>query len=230
MLEIAQNLESYAQNLSPEAQIAAGIIILFLGLFLWLGGIGYTKILNLAIGVLFGLACCILFTNHAPLKIAISAVVGGIIALILERAVITLITAALAAAFTFLILVQIQKISLETGLKTTLTELALSHWLIIAAPAGIAIIGGFYLWPLLRSLCSAWLGTVLIFAGMTLLLLFKGSAPVKRICEKPFFYGSVFIAMIAFGTILQLLLTPKLKKEQISPEQTENEKHQEKPD
>jgi len=226
MLEIAKILQTYAQNLSPEAQIAAGIIILILGLFLWLGGIGYTRILSITLGALFGLACCYLFTEHTPLEMLVSAAVAGVIAMLLEKAFITLITAALAAAFAFLILFQMQKVNLDSGLRTTLSQLAVQHWIIIAGPAVLAIIAGFYIWPLVRPMCSAALGTIFIFAGMILLLVFKGSAPAKIISEKSYFYSLVFVVMIAFGAFLQLILTTGLRKKPASQPKEEGQKNE----
>jgi len=59
---------------------------------------------------------------------------------------------------------------------------------------------------LAMALCCSVLGTVLIFAGMILLLLHKGAVPVSIICSKSSYYATAFIAMTAFGTIEQLLL------------------------
>ncbi len=65
---------------------------------------------------------------------------------------------------------------------------------------------GFFFSRLIPALCSTILGTLLIFAGMILLLLYKGSAPITHINDRQSFYGTIGIAMTAFGTITQLLL------------------------
>lgn len=65
---------------------------------------------------------------------------------------------------------------------------------------------GFFFSRLIPALCSTVLGTLLVFAGMILLLLYKGSAPITHINDRQSFYAAVCIAMIAFGTITQLLL------------------------
>ena len=46
----------------------------------------------------------------------------------------------------------------------------------------------------------------------TLLLIFKGSAPVARMEQQGPFYGLVLLGMIAFGTLEQLLLCPQAKE------------------
>jgi hypothetical protein len=56
---------------------------------------------------------------------------------------------------------------------------------------------------------------MLIFAGMILLLLHKGSLPVSNIYSKPPFYGAVFVAMTGFGTIEQLVLCQRAKRDSI---------------
>ena len=86
------------------------------------------------------------------------------------------------------------------------------NWLIILALAVIFTIVGFYFWPLASAFCCATLGTISIFFGMTMLLLFKGSAPVTGICTRIPFFMLVFAAMVSFGTIEQLMLCKYTKQ------------------
>jgi hypothetical protein len=53
---------------------------------------------------------------------------------------------------------------------------------------------------------------MLIFAGMILLLLYKGAAPISRICQNQSVFLGVFAAMTAFGTTEQLLLCQRIKE------------------
>ncbi len=55
---------------------------------------------------------------------------------------------------------------------------------------------------------SAGIGSAVIFVGMIILLFYKGSGPITLIAAKPQLYSIVFGAMTAFGTIVQLLLSP----------------------
>jgi hypothetical protein len=57
---------------------------------------------------------------------------------------------------------------------------------------------------------SAIIGSAVIFAGMIILLFYKGSEPISLITARAQFYGLVFGAMTAFGIIVQLLLSPSL--------------------
>jgi len=90
-------------------------------------------------------------------------------------------------------------------------QMPVYHWMIIMVLVLIFIVAGFSLWRLASALCCSVLGTILIFAGMILLLLHKGAVPVSSICSKPSFYATVFIAMTAFGTCEQLLLCKRQK-------------------
>ena len=85
-------------------------------------------------------------------------------------------------------------------------------WAIMGALSVVAVVVGLFFRRLTTALCCAVLGTVLIFTGMILLLLYKGSVPISGVCNKPLFFAGVFGAMIAFGTVVQLLLCPRLEK------------------
>jgi len=100
--------------------------------------------------------------------------------------------------------------------KQSCSRMPMYNWVIILAVAVVAIVAGVALWRFASALSCAVLGTTLIFAGMILLLMYKGSAPIGAISQKPPFYGTVFVTMAAFGTIEQLILCkrkkPKSKK------------------
>jgi len=78
--------------------------------------------------------------------------------------------------------------------------------LISAVPAIIFATAGYFMPQLIIALtCSAW-GTTIISLGMILLLLFKGARPVTQIYAKAGVFGVVALAMIVFGSVVQLLL------------------------
>jgi hypothetical protein len=60
---------------------------------------------------------------------------------------------------------------------------------------------------------SSSLGSAVIFAGMVLLLFYKGSKPVNCIAEKDRFYIMILASMTVFGALVQLILSPAPKKE-----------------
>lgn len=101
---------------------------------------------------------------------------------------------------------------LRTEIKNLCSRLPTISWVIIAALSAIAIIAESLLWRITSALCWAALGTIIIFAGMISLLLYKGTAPITAIVGRTYFYTAVFAAMVAFGTIEQLLLCQHTKR------------------
>jgi len=98
-------------------------------------------------------------------------------------------------------------------IKQAGSQMPVQKWAVIAAPAAILIVGGLTLRRLTSALYFSVQGTLFIFAGMILLLLYKGTRPVSHIRINPSMYASVFAAMTAFGTIEQLLICKRVKKE-----------------
>jgi hypothetical protein len=91
-------------------------------------------------------------------------------------------------------------------IKQACSQMPMHSWLIMAALVLVFIAAGFLLWQVTSALCYATLGTLLIFAGMILLLLYKGAMPISSICQRHSFFLAVLAAMLAFGTTEQLLL------------------------
>jgi len=80
-----------------------------------------------------------------------------------------------------------------------------------ASAAFVMLAAGFAAFIIPRifiSVVSSSLGSAVIFAGMIMLLFYKASKPVNYIAEKSHFYIMVLAVMIAFGTIVQLVLSP----------------------
>ena len=81
-----------------------------------------------------------------------------------------------------------------------------AEWAVIAAVgAGLFMLGLFFVRPAGALTCSV-LGTMLIFAGLVALLMFKGSSPIAYLERQGAFYGMVLLGMAAFGALEQLLL------------------------
>jgi hypothetical protein len=97
-------------------------------------------------------------------------------------------------------------------------------WAIMAVLGVIFMSVGFCLSRFTSALCFATLGTVFIFAGMILLLLYKAAMPLSGIGNKQSFYAAVFLAMTGFGTVEQLLLSQFTRKKptKINPKDRRN--------
>lgn len=99
-------------------------------------------------------------------------------------------------------------------------------WAIIALLAVIPLVGGFTLWRPTAALCFSVAGTILVFAGMILLLSYKGAAPGSRISSQPLIYAGIFAAMALFGTVEQLLLCRGAKKQAARPKKAGGQKEE----
>lgn len=249
MLEILQNFEQTAARFSPVVLIWPGLAAVLVGLFIWLGGLGLRRLLVAATGAAGGGICGFFIVGRNITTAIILAAVAAVIAIIFERLFIAILTAALAAVFTFAVLAgpyiknsqevvptnssgmpaqgpalsvreSIEKAKVYAAdvgekIKQACSQMPVHNLLILLVLVLIFVVAGFLLWHLASALCCSVVGTLLIFAGMILLLLYKGSMPISSICSKPPFYGGVFAAMTVFGTIEQLVLCQRAKRKSV---------------
>lgn len=240
MLEIFLNFERTAVHFSPQVLIGMGLAAFITGLFVWLGGMGFRKILAGAAGAIAGGVCAFLITGRNLAVTGISAALTALAAIVLERLFIAVLIAVFAAAIAFFILAEptlekshktssvlhseiknrdekltaaqtaevMRRYAADSGdeIKQIAAKMPLQNWAILAGLSVIFIIAGFFLKRVAAALCFATLGTILTFAGMILLLLYKDTVPVSCIIGKLPYYTTVFAAMTVFGTVEQLLL------------------------
>ncbi len=258
-----QNFEQMAAQFNTMVLIGPGLAAVLLGLFVWLGGLGFRKLLVAVAGAVSGAVCGFFIIGHNIIPAMVSAVLAVFIAVMFEKIFITILAAGLAAVFGFVVLVNPYvdnsaisrqypeyevhnpaasfslRQTIETvkeyatdfsdELKRACSQMPAHNWAIIAALAAISIAAGFFLWRLTSALCYAALGTVLIFAGMILLLIYKGAEPVSYISRRQSFCVAVFAAMIAFGTIEQLLLCKPAKRPLTTKKETSKSDEEQSP-
>lgn len=205
MLDISQNFEQMISELSPTFLVGVGSGSVLAGLFIWLGGLGFRKYLVTIVGAFAGGISGFFITGRNTVLSLVSAGVGVVIALVLEKIFVTIMAAVLAAVLGFTVMGRIC-VGQADSLEQACSQMPVYSWVIIAALVIISIAAGFFFRRLISALCFAAFGAILIFAGMILLLSYKGTEPISYISGKPSFYGMVFAAMVAFGTIEQLLL------------------------
>jgi hypothetical protein len=246
MFGLLQNFEQSAGRFSPVVLIGLGIILVLAGLFVWLGGLGLTRILAGVVGAVAGAVCGFFVIRRTIASAVFLATVMTAVAVIFERIFFIILTAALALVVSFAVLawpylgiprqlpaanqisatvhgpamsatetVEAAKdcfVNLNSALKLIYSRMPLYKWVIMVGLTVTFFFIGFYSWRLVVSLSCATVGTMLVFAGMVLLLLYKGSFPISGICSKTPFYGSIFLVMTAAGTIEQLLLCRRVVK------------------
>ena len=106
MLEIFLNFEQMAIHFSPDVLIGTGLAALITGLFVWLGGMGFRKILAAVTGAITGGVCAFFITGRNLAVTGISAALTALAAIVLERFFIAVLTAVFVAAITLFILAE----------------------------------------------------------------------------------------------------------------------------
>lgn len=222
MTEILQYYEKIAANLSPIASVGLGLTAVLAGLIIWLGGLGFKKLLPAVAAAIGGGTPVFLLTGKYTFTL-LSAAATCIAAIIYERAFFIILTTVLAVVLGFGILAG-PYIEQANSLIELCQQLPVRSWLIIAGLAIFFMIAGLYLRRLIPALCCSVLGTLLIFAGMILLLLNKGTTPAASISQKPLFYAAVFALMTSFGMTVQILLCPSTAAKSKGKDQRDSDK------
>jgi hypothetical protein len=107
MLQMLQDFEQTAARFTPIVLVVPGVIAVIIGLFVWLGGLGFRRVLAVVLGAVAGWICGYFIADKNIIAAAASAVVVAVIAVMLQRAFITVLAASLAAILTFFVFVGI---------------------------------------------------------------------------------------------------------------------------
>ncbi len=227
-----------AGRLSPIVLVAPGVVLAVLGLVTWLSGMSLRRVVLACFGAAVGALASLIVNGQNPAAAGASAGCGAALGVLLPRAVLAVLLAAVGLAMAFAVLAraplseprgtlfgaldtgQTERYTVPQSLDVVRTygvdvvdrvsvaarTLAPLKWVILAAIGlGLLLFGLLFGWTAGALTCSL-LGTALVFTGLALLLLFKGSDPVERIQQQGAFYGLVLVGMVAFGTLEQLLI------------------------
>lgn len=240
MVETLKSFEEVAGRFNPLVLIVPGLVMVALGLFVWLGGLGLRRALFAVIGAMTGGIAALLVMNQNGIIAGASAVMAACVAAAFQRLFTALLLGLLSLAMTFLVVARPylleyrgtlianqgdlgrndQKLTVHESLSVIRSysldmvdsvryaarKLMPIHWAIVAAAAAGLLTLGVLFRHLAGAMSCAILGTALTFAGLMLLLVFKGSSPIRRMETVPLFYGLAFAGMAAFGTVEQFLL------------------------
>lgn len=107
MLRILQDFETAiggAVRLSPLILVGPGLAVVVVGLFIWLGGLGFRKLLVAVAGAICGGVFGFFAIGQNIVPAVFMAALLAAIAIVFERLFIAILTAALAAVFAFVVL------------------------------------------------------------------------------------------------------------------------------
>jgi hypothetical protein len=237
MLETIQNFESAVGPVARDyplfviAPASAGVVA---GLFVWLGGLGFKRVLMAIAGAVGGAAVGQFALGWGLVPTVISAGVAAVIAAVLDRVFIAQLAATLVAAISFVVLIgpniSIENVQMEretqyaavdsnermerlnaylidagSKVRKASSEVPVYQWVIAGVLTVVFLVGGFVFRRFSAALCFSVLGTLFIVAGMIMLLLYKGATPLSWIGQRPLRYAGIVGGMVVFGTIVQLL-------------------------
>ncbi len=214
MFELLRQIESSASSYHDLILVISGLIAVIAGLIIWLCGSGFPKLTVMILTAAVASAAAFLSGKNTPFVLT-AGFVAAIISLCFNRLFIVLILATLSAVVALTVLWELAGSGDDTTanvtiytLKHLLTQLTPMHMIVSALAFFAAVFFAIYLKRVSTALCFASMGTLMIFAGMVLLLWQKGAEPVALIGDRLEFYALVFAGMVAFGTIEQLLICP----------------------
>jgi len=103
-------------------------------------------------------------------------------------------------------------LNIVDGIRSAFRTLERPDQAVLAAVGLVLLVLGLFLARLAGALTCSALGAALVFAGLTALLILKGSDPIALMERQGRFYGLVLLGMTAFGTLEQLVLCPSPKR------------------
>jgi hypothetical protein len=251
MSEFLKQFQNAAFVLSPMVLAGAGFVLVWLGLFLWLGGLRWLKVLAGFAAAAAGYAVALHFAGQQVVILIVAAVIAGLIGIFLEKIVGVIVAAALAALIANVLLALPTLSEAKTwndiprtpnyssdapSVTESLTTLeTYGRYLVdkgiqivqglgnvgytAGAITALAILGiGFAIPRGICALMCAILGTVAIAIGLLLLLWYKGSKPVDYILESQGMLWIIALAMVGFGTLIDLALCPGRPKKKSAPD------------
>ncbi len=200
--------------MQPPLLLALAAITIAAGLFVWLGGLGYKKIMFAAVGVFFG-AFCTLFSSGTNWYLA-AAMIGifALLALKLQDTFFILVASAIAAAIGYSMLVR-PYFRPSSDIMAVIRQLAIGvpyyNWPMLLAITALpfTVIS----WAGASALFSSAAGTILILAGTIMALLNFDYPAIGYMTTKQDIYIAGIALATILGTITQLWLLPKISKQ-----------------
>jgi len=114
-------------------------------------------------------------------------------------------------------------LDVRSAISNASGAMPLGRRVVVVVAAIPLLVAGCVFRRITSAVCCSALGTAFIFAGMTGLLIFKGSTPITSIGSKVAFFCLVFTGMTVFGAVEQLVLglgrrTRSSKDKSVPPE------------
>jgi hypothetical protein len=211
--EYLWSFEYRAAKVPPAILMAAAIVMLVLGLFVWFGGFGYKKILYIIMGAFCGAACTISIAS-ANYLLALALVGGGaMLSFKLQETFLSFVIAVIVAIYGYSVLI-------SPYFKATREVVDVLRQIAIGVP--------YYNWPILLgvvlmpfAITASWFaGASAGYSSLTASIMFMASAIMIL---KRFGYGAaamissnveivmgILAVITGIGMVVQLLIMPRI--------------------
>jgi hypothetical protein len=103
MIEASQNFEQVAYFFAPRVLIIPGILCILIGLYIWLGGLRFNRIIATLVGALVGAILTFCVTEYRIATITLVVLVLAGLSMFFKRATIVVLAAIITAAFVLMI-------------------------------------------------------------------------------------------------------------------------------
>jgi len=211
MTSLLWTFQNRVTHLQPSLLLALAAVTIAAGLFVWLGGFGYKKIMLVVTGVFFGAFCTLFSSGSNPFLAAALIGIFALLALKLQDTFFVLVASACAAAIGYSILIR-PYFRPSANILAVIRQIAIGvpyyNWPILLAVTALPFAA--ISWVGASALFSSAAGATLILTGTTMVLLHLGYPAVGYITTKQDIYLAIIALATILGTLVQLWLLPKI--------------------
>ncbi|MBE3142357.1 MAG: hypothetical protein IMZ61_00295 [Planctomycetes bacterium] len=211
MTNLLWTFQNRVTHLQPSLLLTLAVVTIAAGLFVWLGGLGFKKIVFVAIGLFFGAFCTLFSSGTNPFLAAAIIGICAMLAFTLQDTFLVLIASALAAVIGYSMLVR-PYFRPSGDIMSVIRQLTIGvpyyNWPIMLALTAVPFAA--VSWKGASALFSSAAGTTLILAGTIMVLLNLGYPAVGYMTTRQDIYIAIIALATILGTITQLWLMPKI--------------------
>ena len=208
MTNFLLTFQNHITKLPASVLLAIAVVTIAAGLFVWLGGLGFKKIMYVLVGVFFGAFCSLFYADSNPLLAAAVIGVCAMASLKLQDAFLMLIISAFAAVVGYSILIR-PYFRPSPNLIVVIKQLTIGvpyyNWPILLAVTALpfAVIS----WVGAPALLSSTAGATLILAGTMMALLHLGYPAIGYLTSRQDICAAAIALATILGTIIQLWIS-----------------------
>jgi len=214
MTNLLWTFQNRLLHLQPSLLLTLAAVTVTAGLFVWLGGFGFKKIMYTIAGAFFG-AFCSLLTSGSNLPLA-AALVGifAVLAYKMQDSLFVMIASGAAAVIAYSILVR-PYFKASDNVMAVIRQIAVSvpyyNWPILLAITALpfAVIS----WRGASAILSSAAGAIVMLAGAVMFVLTSSEfSIIGHMKSQPEQYYLILTLAMLLGTVVQMWVLPRISK------------------